>query len=467
MAAGKLTDKRCAGASAKPGERLELPDGRGGPILRVSANSKTWVVRYRTLDGRQPRLVIGEYGDGTIKTPRAKADDPDQSGGEPLPVLSLKDARDEAAAIKRMARGGVDPAAARKQKRAEAKAQKLRTVGDLMEAYFTACEKGTWTPRKKRKRASTLTRERKLYKRHVKARLADLRLEELDRPSLRGFLRELMEAGKPSQAIQSHALLRQALSFAVQEERLASNPAMGLPGVAKAGARTRLLSDAELKAFWSALADPRSLKDADGEPLKVTRRMSIALALVALLLQRRIEVAGMRLDELDLEQATWTIGGGRAKNGKPHLVPLPPRALALIGEALKLNKDAKIKTDFVFPSPRDPQKPFHQDSLTHAMGEIIRALGFPTAGPHDLRRGGATALSSERIGLTPFMVSQILGHTSDAGGGASVTREHYNLHGYASEKRTGLKAWEDLLLEIVGERERESNVTPIRAAVSG
>jgi hypothetical protein len=42
-----------------------------------------------------------------------------------------------------------------------------------------------------------------------------------------------------------------------------------------------------------------------------------------------------------------------------------------------------------------------------------------------------------------------------------VTLAHYALHDYAPEKRRALEAWEGLLLEIVGERVRRSNVTKI------
>jgi hypothetical protein len=62
------------------------------------------------------------------------------------------------------------------------------------------------------------------------------------------------------------------------------------------------------------------------------------------------------------------------------------------------------------------------------------------------------------------MVSQVLGHTSDAGGGAAVTRQHYNVNDYAKEKRAALTAWEALVLEIAEGQSRPSNVQPLREA---
>ena len=57
----------------------------------------------------------------------------------------------------------------------------------------------------------------------------------------------------------------------------------------------------------------------------------------------------------------------------------------------------------------------------------------------------------------------MLGH-QDAGGGAMVSSVHYDRNSYLVEKRRALVAWADLLLEIVGERPRPSNVTELRAA---
>jgi len=96
------------------------------------------------------------------------------------------------------------------------------------------------------------------------------------------------------------------------------------------------------------------------------------------------------------------------------------------------------------------------DSVTHTMRDIIAALGLKNASPHDLRRTGATNMVSERLRFAPFIVSQVLGHSSDTGGAAAVTLAHYALYNYAAEKRGALEAWEKLLLEIVGQARRPS-----------
>jgi integrase len=168
----------------------------------------------------------------------------------------------------------------------------------------------------------------------------------------------------------------------------------------------------------------------------------------------------MTLEELDLDRGVWTIPAARMKGGQAHVVPLTPGAVQLIREAIRLAQEGREKAPpVVFPGARDPSRSIRPDSVTHAMRDIMAALGLKNASPHDLRRTGATNMASERLAVAPFIVSKVLGHRSDTGGAAAVTLAHYALHDYAPEKRRALEAWEGLLLEIVGERARAGNVS--------
>jgi integrase len=76
-----------------------------------------------------------------------------------------------------------------------------------------------------------------------------------------------------------------------------------------------VLSDVELAAIWQAAGD-----DNFGRIVK----------LLMLLAQRRTEVGGICWSELDLKHGTWTIPSRRSKNGRAHMLPLPPLALEII-----------------------------------------------------------------------------------------------------------------------------------------
>jgi integrase len=424
-------------------------DATTGLCLRVSAGSdgtqaKAWFWRYRALDGRQPRLKLADYSE----------------------THGLKWARLEVEELRVRVRKGDDPANVKRTERAKAKAEPLKTFNDLADAFLIASERGHWKPRRKQKRASTIEGERGVLRRHIRPVIGALRLEDIDRRMIRQLLRGMIDQGIGAQTNKAHAVIRQVLAFGIAEDRLTTNPAVGVEKPAAETPRTRVLTDAELKTLWTELAKP-SVKmrlpakegEKEGRAFYVGASMRIILQLCALLLVRRTEVAGMRLAELNLAERVWIIPGSRMKGGMPHLVPLPPVAVKLIEKALRLASEGRDgPPPCVFASPSNPDKPIRHDSVTHAMVGMCTILGFPSASPHDLRRTGSTILTSERLGVTPFIRSLVLGHTTDAGGGAAVSSKHYDANTYVAEKRRALEAWEGLLMEIVGEQDRSANV---------
>lgn len=88
MARVPLTDRAVQAAKAGPGQRLELWDGLTlGLCLRVTDKGvKSWVLRYRTLDGRQPRLKLGDAKRMGVRAARLEAGrlkDLIDKGGDP------------------------------------------------------------------------------------------------------------------------------------------------------------------------------------------------------------------------------------------------------------------------------------------------------------------------------------------------------------------------------------------------
>lgn len=447
MASIRLTERSVASAAALAGQRLELFDQvTPGLILRVTDQGrKTWVVRYRTQDGRQPRLTLGTH-----------------------PGLTLATARERALKVVADARDGNDPSAEKRRAKQAAVMQPLKTFDDLAARYLEVSVSGEYRPRGRAKRASTLTGEKVLLTTHVKPVLGTERLEAISRDTIRDLLRTVTAKGSKVSANRVLAFVRQVFNFAVAEGRLVASPVAGIRPPAVETPRTRTLSDAELERLWKTLSAPAGLRRKVGEgdvAVHLSPGVALALRLSLLLLQRRSEIAGMRLDELSLDQGVWLIRGDRMKNHEAHLVPLPPRASALIREAVKLSHDDNKPSPFVFPSPWDREKPITGGALTYALRNIYRALGITGATLHDLRRTGATAMASERLSIAPFVVSKVLGHSSDTGGGSAVTQQHYNIHDYAREKRAALSAWESLLA-IVGNRSDDSNVVRLARLMS-
>jgi integrase len=435
----RLTERQCAAAVAPQGSRLELQDTylRGLALRVTDRGSKSWVVRYRTPKG-QSRFTIG-----------------------PFPAVSLADAREEARKVIPAAKGGGDPAADKRKARVRARTNPIKTFNDLADAYLEACKNGEWMPKRKKKRQRTLDDETGILRRNVRSVIGKLAPNEITRAAVREVLRRLSRRGVTAQTNRTQAVIRQVFAYAIGEEigDVLFNPARDLPLVAIEKPRTRIWSDAELKALWGALTDTETLAE-----LYVSRPVAIALQLAALTLQRESEVAGMRRSELDLDRKTWLLPGNRTKNGHPHLVPLSDPAVELIREAMAIAGKGKEEGDVpdpIFPSPRNPAKPILGNSISHALRDLRAHLKIEGATVHDLRRTGSTAMTSERLHISPFIRSKVLGHRGDTGGGAAVSVMHYDANEYVAEKRRALDAWANLLLAIVDERSGSENVVQL------
>ena len=147
MTTQRFTDKAILAIKPDEGRRIDVIDPTvAGLTLRVSDQGhRTWYFRYRLPDGRQPRLKLGTY-----------------------PSTDIRCARDRAQEARRIVEGGHDPAEIARKAAAEARSAKIRTFDDLTQAYFRACEDGTWIPKGKRKKDKTIASERALYSRHIR-----------------------------------------------------------------------------------------------------------------------------------------------------------------------------------------------------------------------------------------------------------------------------------------------------------
>lgn len=439
-----LTDRYLQSVVAKAGCRAEFSDAStAGLAIRVSGKaSRVWVMRYRRPDGRETRHRLGEY-----------------------PTMSLKAARVEVGRLRGLIERGGDPVRERQEAKQQARMEAVATYGVLLDAYWKACETGEWQPKRKIKRATTLAYERRLSARHIEPVLSALPLASIKRATIKALLRDMVMKGIGAQTNRVQAVIRQVFNFGISEELVEINPAMGFPTLHAPTPRRRVWKDGELRLLWRSLAGETSLVTPAGTEVYVGRGTRIALQLAILLLQRRKEIAGMDLSELDLDQAVWLIPAKRMKGNRDHQVPLPPRSVALIREAIALTRLPADRTvGPVFPNPRLHTEAISPEALTRAMDRLRDCLGVEDATVHDLRRTGATALTSERLRVSPFIRSKVLGHETDTGGGASVSSIHYDANEYMTEKRAALSAWESLLLQIV-RRDDDGDAAPRRTGV--
>lgn len=422
------------------GRQIEHPDTKvPGLALRVSpAGKKSWTMRYRTKGGEQRRLTLGPY-----------------------PSVGLSKARELALKTLGHVAEGLDPAAEKRNDKAEVWSKKLSTVATLLESYFEDAARGRHKPNARPKRLSTLTMEKEYYERLIGPRFGSLPVIDLTRHDVQSFLDEISETA-PASARHCRNIIRQAYNYGIRREVVWTNPAQ-LTDLLRSQSRERVLTDDELRAIWKGATQPKTIGG-----LQMSELMGLAMCLALITLQRGSEVCEVHARELDRDARLWTIPGTRTKNHHTHAVPLSEFAIKFLDEAFALaamkKPDSQIQSagewkGYAFPSPRTPNA-ITRRAFSRAMKRLTRALEISDATPHDFRRTGSTNITGERIGIPRFIVSRILNQLSDTGGAATVTAV-YDRNEYLPEKRRALEAWSTLLKEIIDGRSRANNVIQI------
>lgn len=376
-----FTQKFVDDLKPKPKIQTEYSDAGRGLWLRVSyGGTKTYFAGFRT-NGRQRRMTIGKH-----------------------PHWTLKEARAEAHRILGQVAHGKDPLAEK------IKAKSSNKVLDFQEAVALYIETHA-QPKNRSWRETDRT-----LKRYFVSRWARVSLGSIDKPMIREAVLQIRADGKHSAANQAFAAIRAFFRWCRKEDYLANCPCDGLSMPARLQARERVLKHDEIAKILRAA-------DVIGEPF------GVIVKLLFLTGQRRMEVAGMNANELDMEQAVWTIPGSRTKNKRQHQVPLVPSACAAIGNLPNFGTDLKFSAR---GKPERVVSGFAKWKLS-----LDQASGVSNWRLHDIRRTVATNLGS--LGVDDHVIRSHLNH---AEGGATPT---YNRYDYVRERRDALLKWEKQL----------------------
>ena len=98
--------------------------------------------------------------------------------------------------------------------------------------------------------------------------------------------------------------------------------------------------------------------------------------------------------EIDLEKGLWVIPAQRMKAGKEHTVPLTPRAIEIAKAAKALFPDANL----LFPSPNNEEKPLSDMALT----ELLRRLKIDATATTSRYSPGTTIVLSPDMFKRPI-----------------------------------------------------------------
>ncbi len=216
--------------------------------------------------------------------------------------------------------------------------------------------------------------------------------------------------------------LNEIMVYAVNTGIIPNNPLTGISKAFQIPVKQHLptLTPEQLPLLMTALSQAS---------IKLTTRCLIEWQLHTMV--RPSEAAGTRWSEIDLNTELWEIPIARMKQKKPHVVPLTPQAI----ELLEVMKPISSRSEFVFPSDRNPKS--HTNSQTANMA--LKRMGFDKQlVAHGLRSLASTALNEQ--GFDTDVIEAALAHT-----GKNEVRNAYNRTNYLERRKPIMQWWSDYI----------------------
>jgi integrase len=365
----------------KPGEWYDalVP----GLVLRVGKNKRTWYCRFHA-GGTYKRKPLGHF-----------------------PAMELAKARDDARLILDRADRGIPVAAPATP---HPRSPDVLTLGALLDRYETM-------RLKEGHKVKALPKSLRQVRSHLEPYLA-LPVDQFSKNDLRAARDRLIDAGTIPAANRTLITLGTAMRWAAGEDLIVANFVPAIRRM-KEAERSRVLTKSEIKAIWKAC------ETFETDVAKNYARLVKFLLLTA---QRRDEVASLKHGHI--LNGVWRQMENKAS--RPHSVPLPPLARALVGKG--------EASDYVFAG-RSGAKFAGFSAMKRTLDE---ASGVSDWRLHDLRRTASTNMQELRI--RNEVVQSVLNHSIPGVGGVYLRAE------LEREKAKALAAWATELVRIVGPR---------------
>lgn len=349
---------------------------RGFGVQVMPSGLKSFVIQYRTPEGRNRRAVIGRYGLMTVEEARKLAH-------EKLVAVSK----------------GVDPVAE------EAKAAGLLTVAEVCDWYLAEAEAGRILGRRRRPiKPSTLAMDRSRVEAHIKPLLGRRQVASLKLGDVEGAQADIA-VGKTSKpragsrggattggegvAARTMSTLHSIFEHAVRLGKIEANPAKGVRRIASAP-RERRLSRSEIERLGKTL---RAAAEEGEHPTGLA-----AIRFLLLTGFRRMEALGLQRTWLDEEECAMRFPD--TKSGAQ---------IRVIGQAAidLLLDQPKTKSPFFFPADWGEG---HFIGVVRVLDRVCQKAGLADITPHTLRHTFASLAGD--LGFSELTIAALLGHSA-------------------------------------------------------
>ncbi|WP_272689582.1 tyrosine-type recombinase/integrase [Providencia sp. PROV033] len=333
-----LTDTKVR--AAKPDEKAYTLTDSDGLFLYIHPNgSKYWRFRFR-FGGKQHLMAFGVY-----------------------PEISLADARERRDAARKQVALGIDPRELKKELKEE------------QQKEFNTFEKVArdWHATNKKWSEGHSHRVLKSLEDNIFAAIGKRNIAELKTRDLLESIKAVEMSGRLEVAARLQQRVTGIIRYAVQSGLIDYNPAQDMAGAVATGKRVHRAA-LELKRLPEFL---QRIDDYKGRPLT-----KLAVKLTLLVFIRSSELRFARWDEIDFDNAMWTIPAEReaiegvkhshrgSKMRTPHLVPLSRQAIEILKQIYQFSGNHEL----IFIGDHNPRKPMSENTVNNA----LRVMGYDT-----------------------------------------------------------------------------------------
>jgi integrase len=323
-----LTDRKIRNAGAPSSRVVKLSDGEGLQLWLQPSGAKLWNMAYR-FGGKQRKLAIGPY-----------------------PRISLKEARTRRDEAKKLLAAGLDPSQQKRIAKLTATAQNANTFATIADELLSQ-------KRREGKAPATIAKLEWLFG-LAKPALGARPIIAIEAPEVLQVLRSVEVRDRLETARRLRSVIGSAFRFAVVTGRASVDPTGALRGALIAPTVRHRAAIIEPPALGELL---RAIDGHNGMP-----EVRGGLQLLALTFVRPGELRGARRDEIDLDEAVWTIPSERMKMRRPHRIPLTRQTIAVLKNLRSITGEA----DLILPGARGRGRPLSENTLNAA----LRRLGY-------------------------------------------------------------------------------------------
>ena len=346
---------------------------------------------YR-FNGRRETVTLGRYGRGG---------------------LTLAQARERLFDIKRTLSEGASPAI--EKQRAKRRLQESRSFEHVASAWMDKAPMAD----------STRNMRRSIFNREVLPKWRTRLLSEITPDDLRAHCKAIVDRGAPATAIHVRDIVKQIYGWAILHGEKIDNPADGVgpASIATFRPRDRSLSPSEIRIMLDLLGEVATLP---------TIRLGLRFVLLSMV--RKSELQDGTWDEVDFDNAVWSIPKARMKRSRPHNVYLSTQML----DILIALKTCAGNSKYILPSRYDADAPMSKatfNRVTTAIADRSRDRGLPLEPftVHDLRRTASTLL--HEMGFNSDWIEKCLAHEERSSRGV------YNKAEFEAQRRHMAQQW--------------------------